>query len=267
MRILVSNDDGYQSPGLNCLVDHLIEKQNTNLISDVAIVAPDRDRSGASNSLTLDRPLRPIKYQGQQQLDETYYLTGTPTDCVHIAVTALLQKTPDIVVSGINIGANMGDDVLYSGTVAAATEGRFLGLPAIAVSLVLNDEQAHYDSAAKVVLEILSELKNYPLPADRILNINVPNLPYDEIKGALSTRLGKRHKAEPAIEARDPRNNKVFWLGPVGDKADAGPGSDFYAVENGYVSITPLTIDLTDQALIEPLNSWLESGLNKKFQD
>jgi len=264
MRVLLSNDDGYQSPGLQCLIDHLAKKKNTELVTDVAIVAPDRDRSGASNSLTLDRPLRPTKYQAHEQLQESYYLAGTPTDCVHIAVTALLDKAPDIVVSGINIGANLGDDVLYSGTVAAATEGRFLGLPAIAVSLVLTGSKAYYDTAAKIVLEILTELENYPLPADRILNINVPNLPYEQIKGVQSTRLGKRHKAQPAIPATDPRNNKVYWLGPVGNTADAGPGSDFYAVEHGYVSITPLTIDLTDHNLIAPLNDWLNSGLNNR---
>jgi len=267
MRVLLSNDDGYQSPGLKCLVEYLLEKKNSELITEVSIVAPDRDRSGASNSLTLDRPLKPIHYQGHKNIKESYYLAGTPTDCVHIAVTALLDEVPDIVVSGINIGANLADDVLYSGTVAAATEGRFLGLPAIAVSLALSGNKHYYDTAAMVVIDILSELKNYPLPVNSILNINVPDLPYNQIKGVQSTRLGKRQKAEPAIPTTDPRNNKLYWLGPVGDREDAGPGSDFYAIEHGYVSITPLSIDLTDQKLLTPLGNWLNGGINKRYTE
>lgn len=248
MHILVSNDDGYLAEGLNCLVEHLQQ------IARVTVVAPQTDRSGASNSLTLDRPLLP------ETADNGFIaINGTPTDCVHIAITALLKDDqPDIIVSGINRGPNMGDDILYSGTVAAATEGRFLGLPAIAVSLGSFDGN-HFATAARVVVDLIRKLQSEPLSADTILNINVPDIEYEQLDSIQVTRLGKRHKAEPAVEALDPRNKKVYWLGPVGDEADAGPGTDFYAVKHHQVSITPIKIDLTNYDIQDQLKQWLVS--------
>jgi 5'-nucleotidase len=184
---------------------------------------------------------------------------GTPTDCVHLAITGLLKQEPDIVISGINAGANMGDDVLYSGTVAAAMEGRFLGLPSIAVSLV-GDKLKYYETAAQVVLSLLDDLSAAPLPFDTILNINVPDLPFEEISGIQTTRLGHRHKSEPVIKARDPRGRDIYWVGPPGEEKEEGPGTDFYAVRNGYVSITPLHIDLTRHAALPELDKWLNKG-------
>jgi len=269
MNILLSNDDGYNAPGIKALVKQLLLEKNCTQLS---VLAPDRDRSGASNSLTLDRPLLPIAENVNQllangsdqfisKLQHYYSLNGTPTDCVHIALTALLKQPIDIVISGINAGANLGDDVLYSGTVAAATEGRHLGLPALAVSLafphqISHEFTYHYDTAAKMVANILLHIKKYPLNEQSILNINVPNVAFEQIKGIQVTRLGRRHKSEPAIEQIDPRGRKVYWLGPVGKHADAGPGTDFYAIENGFVSITPLTIDLTDYAVSDALEKW-----------
>lgn len=248
MHILVSNDDGYLAEGINCLTRQLKK------IARVTVVAPQADRSGASNSLTLDRPLLPERAQ-----NGFIAINGTPTDCVHIAITALLaDDPPDIVVSGINRGPNLGDDILYSGTVAAATEGRFLGLPAIAVSLG-SFEGNYFETAAKVVVNIIEKLKSNPLPPDTILNINVPDVHYDQLKSYQATRLGKRHKAEPAVEAFDPRNRKVYWLGPVGDEADAGPGTDFYAINHNCVSITPIKIDLTHYDMLEHVSNWLGS--------
>ena len=246
MHILVSNDDGYLAQGLSTLVEYL-EK-----IARVTVVAPQSDRSGASNSLTLDRPLLPEKFD-----NGFIAINGTPTDCVHIAITALLaDDPPDIVVSGINRGPNLGDDILYSGTVAGATEGRFLGLPAIAVSL---DGYAgnHFSTAAKVVVKVIQQLKNEPLAADTILNINVPDVDYADIESYQATRLGKRHKAESAVEATDPRNRKVYWLGPIGEEADAGPGTDFFALKQSQVSITPIKIDLTNYQMLESVSQWL----------
>ncbi|MBE9525406.1 MAG: 5'/3'-nucleotidase SurE [Proteobacteria bacterium] len=246
MHILVSNDDGYLAQGLNTLVKHL------KTIARVTVVAPQFDRSGASNSLTLDRPLLP------ETSDNGFIaINGTPTDCVHIAISALLaDDPPDIIISGINRGPNMGDDILYSGTVAAATEGRFLGLPAIAVSLD-GFEGKHFDSAAKVVLKVIQQLENKPLANDTILNINVPDIDYADIKSFQATRLGKRHKAEPAVEAIDPRNRKVYWLGPIGEEADAGQGTDFFAIKHNQVSITPIKIDLTNYQMLESVEQWL----------
>ena len=248
MHILVSNDDGYLAEGLNCLVEYLRQ------IARVTVVAPQADRSGASNSLTLDRPLLP------ETADNGFIaINGTPTDCVHIAITALLKDDPpDIIVSGINRGPNMGDDILYSGTVAAATEGRFLGLPAIAVSLGSFDGN-HFATAARIIVNIVQKLQTEPLASDIILNINVPDIEFDQLESIQSTRLGKRHKAEPAVEALDPRNRKVYWLGPVGDEADAGPGTDFYALNHNQVSVTPIKIDLTDYETQESLNQWLQT--------
>ncbi len=248
MHILVSNDDGYLAEGLNCLVEHLSQ------IARVTVVAPQTDRSGASNSLTLDRPLLP------ETADNGFIaINGTPTDCVHIAITALLKDDPpDIVVSGINRGPNMGDDILYSGTVAAATEGRFLGLPAIAVSL--GSFEGHYfATAAQVIVKIIKKLEIEPLASDTILNINVPDINYEKLESFKITRLGKRHKAEPAVEAIDPRKRKVYWLGPVGNEADAGPGTDFYALSQNQVSITPIKIDLTNYELLDSLKQWLNT--------
>jgi 5'-nucleotidase len=246
MRILVSNDDGIHAPGIQCLARHL------RTVADVCVVAPDRDRSGASNSLTLVHPLR------AQELDNgDMGVDGTPTDCVHLAITGLLDREPDLVISGINAGANMGDDVLYSGTVAAAMEGRFLGLPAIAVSLV-GPRLQHYDAAARVVLNLLDRLHRVPLPAATILNVNVPDLPFDEIRGVQATRLGHRHKSEPVVKASDPRGRPIYWVGPSGPEQDAGPGTDFFAVREGFVSVTPIQVDLTQFEAIDTVGRWLE---------
>ncbi len=248
MHILVSNDDGYLAEGLNCLVEYLRQ------IARVTVVAPQTDRSGASNSLTLDRPLLPETAE-----NGFIAINGTPTDCVHIAITALLKDDPpDIIVSGINRGPNMGDDILYSGTVAAATEGRFLGLPSIAVSLGSFDGN-HFATAARIIVNIVQKLQTEPLASDIILNINVPDIEFDQLESIQSTRLGKRHKAEPAVAALDPRNRKVYWLGPVGDEADAGPGTDFYALNHNQVSVTPIKIDLTDYETQARLNQWLQT--------
>ncbi len=246
MRILVSNDDGYSAPGIQCLAAALGE------ISSVTLVAPDRNRSGASNSLTLERPLR-VHNIGDQQ----FYVDGTPTDCVHLAVTGLLDDEPDMVVAGINAGANMGDDVLYSGTVAAATEGRFLGYPAIAVSLV-GESLTHYQTAAKAVLQIIERLKNDPLPADTILNVNVPDIAWENLEGFEATRLGRRHKSEPVIKEQDPRGRDIYWVGPAGTEQDAGPGTDFHAVRNNRVSVTPIQIDLTRYTALDQVANWLK---------
>ncbi|MBO2598678.1 5'/3'-nucleotidase SurE [Shewanella algae] len=246
MKILVSNDDGVTAPGIRALSKAL------SAVAEVLTVAPDRNCSGASNSLTLTNPLRINK------LDNGYIsVNGTPTDCVHLAIRELYEGEPDMVVSGINAGANMGDDTLYSGTVAAAMEGRFLGLPAVAVSLV-GRELTHYDTAAAYAVKIIMGLKKHPIASDQILNINVPDLPLDEIKGIRVTRLGARHKAEGMVRARDPHGREVFWLGPPGIELDVGEDTDFYAVSQGYVSITPLTVDLTAYRQLSQLQHWIE---------
>lgn len=246
MQILISNDDGFQSEGIERLAGAL------SAIADVMVVAPDRDRSGASNSLTLEYPIR-----AWHQPNGFISVNGTPTDCVHLAITGLLEEEPDMVVSGINHGANLGDDVLYSGTVAAATEGRFLGLPALAVSI---DSFApeHLDSAARAASVLVQGLLTQKLSRDTILNVNVPDLPWDEIKGFRSTRLGHRHKAEPVFKSTDPRGHPIYWVGPPGAEQDAGEGTDFHALRNGYVSVTPLKIDLTHHDDVPATASWLE---------
>jgi 5'-nucleotidase len=245
MHILISNDDGYRAPGLSCLANAL------QTAGKVTVVAPDRDRSGASNSLTLDSPLR------ARTAENGYiYVEGTPTDCVHLAITGLLEQEPDMVVSGINAGANLGDDVIYSGTVAAAMEGRFLGLPAIAVSLV-SSQPGHFDTAARVVLDLLERLKGEPVPAETILNVNVPDLPYDELRGWQVTRLGQRHKSEPVISQTDPRGRPIYWVGPAGSEQDAGLGTDFHAVRNGYISVTPIHVDLTRYEVMDKVSACL----------
>ncbi|HLD14164.1 MAG TPA: 5'/3'-nucleotidase SurE [Burkholderiales bacterium] len=246
MRFLLSNDDGYLAPGLACLARALAP------LGHLDVVAPERDRSGASNSLTLDRPLRVRR--GDNGFD---YVDGTPTDCVHLAITGLVTTRPDMVVAGINRGANLGDDVLYSGTVAAAMEGRFLGVPAIAVSLA-SHEGKNFDTAADIVVRLVHRLCADPLPADTILNVNVPDLPVSEITGIEATRLGHRHQAEPVIRAADPHGNPVYWVGAPGAEADAGPGTDFHAVRQQRVSITPLHVDLTRYTALEQISSWLK---------
>lgn len=245
MKILLSNDDGYQAPGLICVRDHLRQHHQ------VTVVAPDRNRSGASNSLTI---LNPLRVQAQGEAD--YCVDGTPTDCVHLALNGLLPERPDIVVSGINAGANLGDDTLYSGTVAAAMEGRHLGCSAIAVSTVAPNPQ-HYDTAARVVLRLLERLQREPLPGNTILNVNVPDLHWDEIDGFEVTRTGNRHAAERIVEATDPRGRKIFWIGSAGSGADCGPGTDFHAVSQRRVSITPLLVDLSQYSMMERLRSWM----------
>jgi 5'-nucleotidase len=259
MRLLLSNDDGVDAPGIRVLADRLAE------IGDVTVVAPDRDRSGASNSLTLDAPVRITRLD-----DGRYRVVGTPTDCVHLGLSGLLDHEPDIVVSGINNSANLGDDVIYSGTVSAAMEGRFLGLPAIAVSLAGPGEHHdgnghHFDSAARAVLLLTRRLLVDPLPADTILNVNVPDRPWPEILGFEVTRLGRRHRSEPCVPQRDPRGRTVWWIGPAGEADDAGAGTDFDAVRRGFVSVTPIHVDLTRFQALEKVSSWIE-GLTAQQQ-
>jgi 5'-nucleotidase len=247
MRILLSNDDGYFAPGLACLA------QTLSAIAEVTVVAPERDRSGASNSLTLDRPL-----SLHQSPNGYYFVNGTPTDCVHLAVTGMLPELPDMVISGINRGANMGDDTVYSGTVAAATEGFLLGIPSLALSLA-SKTAANYQTAARIALEIVERCRNTPFPQPILLNINVPDLPYDELQGSEITRLGKRHKAEPVVKSVNPRGDTVYWVGAAGAAQDAGAGTDFHAVAQHKVSITPLQIDLTQYGQIDTLSHWLRA--------
>jgi 5'-nucleotidase len=222
-------------------------------IADVMVMAPDRNHSGASNSLTLHSPLRV-----HQAGDDRYFVNGTPSDCVHLALSGYLSDDPDIVVSGVNHGANLGDDVIYSGTVAAAMEGRFLGLPAIAVSLV-GRHGKHFDTAARVACDLVKRLQSNPLADDVILNVNVPDLPFDELAGVEVTRLGFRHRSEPLVEEQDPRGRTIYWIGPAGPGQDAGPGTDFEAVERGAVAVTPLKVDLTRHESLPRLKEWLES--------
>ncbi len=245
MRILLSNDDGYFAPGLACLASRLAQ------IAEVTIVAPERDRSGASNSLTLDRPLN-LK----RASSGFYYVNGTPTDCVHLAVTGMLDTRPDMVISGINAGANMGDDTIYSGTVAAATEGFLLGIPAIAVSLA-GKEFKYFETAAAVVERLVIQFQSSSKSQPWLLNVNVPDIPLAEISGTQITRLGKRHKAEPVIKSTNPRGEAIYWVGPAGKAQDAGEGTDFHAVANRRVSITPLQMDLTQYSQMDAVKIWL----------
>ncbi len=244
MKILVSNDDGVLAPGISILAETLSE------IAEIYVMAPDRNRSGSSHSLTLLNPLRVRK------LDNGYHsIEGTPTDCVHLALTGFFDFTFDMVVSGINDGANLGDDVLYSGTVAAAMEGRNLGLPSIAVSLAGRPVE-HYKTAAIIVKNLAAKLKADPLRSQTILNINVPNLPISDIRGIEVTRLGARHVAEPTLETKDPRNRSIYWIGQPGGEADAGPGTDFHAINQNTVSITPLQPDMTHYKIFEQVSDW-----------
>ncbi|MGD0465928.1 MAG: 5'/3'-nucleotidase SurE [Gammaproteobacteria bacterium] len=252
MKILLSNDDGVYAPGIRVLYESL------KTIATVKVVAPDRDRSAASKSLTLNKPIYAM------EIDNGFMLVdGTPTDCVHYALSCqdFLKdfSIPDMVVAGINNGANLGDDVLYSGTVAVATEGRFLGFPSVAISLAGDGGCKHYATAGKVAQNIVRRLMQKPLTKDTILNINIPDVPYEQIKGYQITRLGSRHQAENMIKMKDPRGKIGYWIGLAGTAQDAGVGTDFYAIKNGYVSITPLKMDVTHYDHIEPVRSWAES--------
>ena len=246
MRILLSNDDGYFAPGLAALYEALAG------LGEIVVVAPEQNRSGASNSLTLDRPLF-LK----QAANGFYFVNGTPTDCVHLAVTGMLEYLPDIIVSGINNGANMGDDTIYSGTVAAATEGFLLGIPSIAVSMT-SFEGKHYETAGRVARELVERQVNNPIRQPVLLNVNVPDIPYSQLQGMEVTRLGRRHKAEPVVKMNSPRNETVYWVGAAGAAADAGPGTDFNAIEQNRVSITPLQIDLTHTAQLPAIRDWMK---------
>lgn len=248
MRILISNDDGYFAPGIECLAYYLKN------IAEVVVVAPERDRSGASNSLTLDRPLKL-----RTAANGFHFVNGTPTDCVHLAVTGMLDYQPDVVISGINAGANMGDDTIYSGTVAAATEGFLLGVPSIAVSLV-GTELVNYETAARVASDLIMRIKTQGQVQPWLLNVNVPDVPFEQLAGTQVTRLGKRHKAEPIIKTTSPRGDEVFWIGPAGKEQDAGQGTDFYAVSHHYVSITPLQMDLTEFDQLEAVDHWVKQN-------
>ena len=245
MRILLSNDDGYFSPGLAALAGVL------SSIAEITVVAPERDRSGASNSLTLDRPL-----SVRTAANGFMYVNGTPTDCVHLAVTGLLDTLPDMVISGINLGANMGDDTIYSGTVAAATEGHLLGIPSMAISLA-SRTASQFETAAKVALDLARRLARKGFPQPVLLNVNVPDVAWADLAGTEVTRLGKRHKAEPVVRATSPRGEAIYWIGAAGAAQDAGPGTDFFAVSSKRVSVTPLRIDLTDTPQIVLVRDWL----------
>jgi len=245
MRILLSNDDGYFAPGLSILADAL------RPLAEITVVAPERNRSGASNSLTLDRPLWVRKAQ-----NGFFFVNGTPTDCVHLAVTGLLDFEPDMIISGINDGANMGDDTVYSGTVAAATEGYLLGIPSIAVSMSQHNA-THFGTAARVVGDLVRHHMARPIPTAALLNVNVPDIPHAQLQGLRITRLGRRHKAEPVIKTMTPRGDTVYWVGAAGAAQDAGEGTDFHAIEHGYASVTPLQIDLTHFQQLDMLKEWL----------
>ena len=245
MRILLSKDEGYFAPGLNILAQALAP------LAEITVVAPERNRSGASNSLTLDRPLTV-----RQASNGFYFVNGTPTDCVHLAVTGLLKELPDMVISGINDGANMGDDTIYSGTVAAAMEGYLLDIPSIAVSMSQHNAQ-HFDTAARVVIDLVQRHNRNGFPPPVLMNVNVPDIPYEQIKGMQVTRLGKRHKAEAVVKAATPRGETVYWVGAAGAAQDAGEGTDFYAVSQSLVSITPLQVDLTQYGQLDALKAWL----------
>ena len=245
VKILVSNDDGYLAKGINALVDAL------SRIADVIVVAPDRNYSGASNSLTLHSPLRVREIEPHR-----YFVNGTPSDCVNLALSGFLDEDPDIVVSGINHGANLGDDVIYSGTVAAAMEGRFLGLPAISVSLV-GPHCKHFDTAARVARDLVSKLQDDPLPKDMMLNVNVPDVPFEQLRGIEAARLGFRHRSEPLVPMEDPQGRRIYWIGPAGEGKDAGPGTDFEAIERGSAVVTPIKVDLTRHEALPALMEWL----------
>ncbi len=245
MRILISNDDGIEAPGIQALFDELI---NDN---DITLVAPDRNRSATSAALTLDIPLRVTERSSNQ-----YSVNGTPCDCVHLGTHRIMHKPPEMVIAGINRGANLGDDVLYSGTVAAAMEGRSLGYTSVAISLA-SHECINYKTAAKVMLSLKNKIAKHPLAKNIILNVNIPDLPFDEIKGIRITRLGSRHRKDTVIATEDPRGHSIYWFGPPSEPEDTGDMTDFKAIKEGYVSITPLTVDLTHFDSLKPLNEWM----------
>jgi len=247
MKILISNDDGYRAQGILELADAL------KTVAYVTIVAPDRNKSGASSSLTLDVPIR------AEQIKENFYsVTGSPADCVHFGCYQLHNELPDLVVSGINHGVNLGDDVLYSGTVAAALEGRHLGMPSMAISSASTDG-THLKAAAIVCLDLIKKLQQHPLPSGKILNVNVPDLAYEDIKGVKVTRLGSRHRSNTLLKEKDPKGRDIYWLGPPSDGQDTGEGTDFYALNHGYVSVTPLSVDFTAHEAIDHLKHWMEN--------
>lgn len=247
MHLLLSNDDGIHSEGLKVLADAL------SPLGKITVVAPNRDHSASSNSLTLDAPIRAYSIS-----ENWYSVEGTPTDCVHLAITGLIEDEPDIVIAGINLGANLGDDVIYSGTVAAAMEGRFLGLPAVAIS-VTSRRPSDLQACAAVSYEIISRLLTIELPQDLIINVNIPDISKQEIQGMKTTRLGSRHKAEPVIKSSDPRGKPIYWVGAAGPEQDAGPGTDFHAIKSGYVSVSPLHLDLTHYKAMRPVEEWVSA--------
>ncbi|MGH8797955.1 MAG: 5'/3'-nucleotidase SurE [Caldimonas sp.] len=249
MRILVANDDGYLAPGLAALV------QACEGLGELDIVAPEQNASGTSNSLTLNRGLTVYNAANGYR-----YINGTPSDCVHLALSGLLEHRPDLVVSGINNGANMGDDTLYSGTVAAAMEGHLFGIPAIAFSQVQKG-WAHLDAAARVARKVIEQVLRQPPPkASWLLNVNIPNRADADALPLRITHLGRRHASEPVIRQTSPRGDVMYWIGPAGDAREAGPGTDFHATANSAVSITPLHVDLTEHAALPAWRAWLGEG-------
>jgi 5'-nucleotidase len=247
MHILVSNDDGYLAPGLQALADAL------RRFGDITVVAPEQNCSGASNSLTLSRPLTVHTAPNGFR-----FMNGTPTDCVHVALTGLLGSLPDLVVSGINNGQNMGDDTIYSGTVAAAMEGYLFGLPSIAFSQV-DKGHAYLEDAARVAADLVAKFAAQRLAGPFLLNVNIPNLPYGRLGEFRCTRLGKRHQAEPVIRQTSPRGETIYWVGSAGEARDAGPGTDFHAIAAGPVSVTPLQVDLTHDEQLDSVGRWLSA--------
>ena len=245
MRILISNDDGYQAEGIIQLAKSLSE------IAEVIVVAPSENKSAASSSLTIGKPLKPIQIE-----NNVYAIDATPSDCVHLALCGFIKESIDLVVTGINFGANLGDDVIYSGTVAGAIEGRFLGLPSIALSLA-SWECNHFDTAGNIAKILVDQIDKAPLSTNTIINVNIPDIPMHEIKGIKTTRMGSRHKSAPSIQ--DSNNPSLFWIGENGKEADNAEGTDFHAVSNNYVSVTPLQIDLTKYSEVQPLSSWIDS--------
>lgn len=245
MRILLSNDDGVHAQGIQVMHQYLSRDHQ------VTVIAPDRNCSGMSNALSLHQPLRI-----QQHKDHVYSVNGTPSDCVQLGINSGLFEAPDLVVSGINDGANLGDDTIYSGTVAAALEGRHLGYPAVAISLCAN-QNPKFETAAALASNIIRNLNQHPLDDNQILNINVPNLELNEIKGIQATRCGKRHKAETMVKSQDPFGNDIYWYGKIGKELDAGEGTDFYAISQGCCSVTPLSTDMTVHGQIEGIHAWL----------
>jgi 5'-nucleotidase len=244
MRILISNDDGYQAKGIKQLAESLSE------IADIIIVAPNENKSAASSSLTIGKPLKPIQIE-----HNIYAIDATPSDCVHLALCGFIKESIDLVVTGINFGANLGDDVIYSGTVAGAIEGRFIGLPSIAISLA-GFECEHFETAGAIAKKLVAKIDKAPLSHNTIINVNVPDVPLSNIKGIKSTRLGNRHKSDPSIQ--DENNSSLFWIGENGQEADNGEGTDFYAIANNFVSVTPLQIDLTKYSEVKQVSDWLE---------